>query len=189
MLALNIENVERKWCNRCRGSEVNVWNWKVRVSFFAIHIVRFLRHTVVCTYSIWGEAPEDGPLRSETCRADTYASVNNQCCNIVYLVGMYIYCKMHTYYLSFTLIRCEIWIRFCRVSLLIIASGVMLSYCWGRNVPPAQPSNPTHHSVLLARDCLSNRRPSPPSALIFRQKKKNCLCSYLILKYKSGKDQ
>ena len=23
----------------------------------------------------------------------TYASINNQCCNIVYLVGMYIYCK------------------------------------------------------------------------------------------------
>ena len=37
------------------------------------------------------EAPEDGPLRPETCRADTYASINNQCCNIVYLVGMYIY--------------------------------------------------------------------------------------------------
>ena len=31
--------------------------------------------------------------RSETCRADTCASINNQCCNIVYLVGMYIYCK------------------------------------------------------------------------------------------------
>ena len=54
-------------------------------------IVRFLRHTIVCTYSIYKEAPEDGPLRSEACRADTYASINNQCCNIVYLVGMYIY--------------------------------------------------------------------------------------------------
>ena len=27
--------------------------------------------TIVCTYSIYKEAPEDGPLRSETCRADT----------------------------------------------------------------------------------------------------------------------
>ena len=50
-------------------------------------------HTIVCTYSIYKEAPEDGPLRSETCTAGTYASINNQCCNTVYLVGMYIYCK------------------------------------------------------------------------------------------------
>ena len=55
-------------------------------------------------YNVWGrttyhslhiqhlkEAPEDGPLRSETCRADTWASINNQCCYIVYPVGMYIY--------------------------------------------------------------------------------------------------
>ena len=28
-------------------------------------------HTIVCTYSIYKEAPEDGPLLSETCRADT----------------------------------------------------------------------------------------------------------------------
>ena len=27
-------------------------------------------------------------------RADTYASINNQCCNTVYLVGMYIYCTI-----------------------------------------------------------------------------------------------
>ena len=27
--------------------------------------------TIVCTYSIYKEAPEDGPLRSETCTADT----------------------------------------------------------------------------------------------------------------------
>ena len=27
--------------------------------------------TIVCTYRIYKEAPEDGPLRSETCRADT----------------------------------------------------------------------------------------------------------------------
>ena len=27
--------------------------------------------TIVCTYSIYKEAPEDGPLRSETCIADT----------------------------------------------------------------------------------------------------------------------
>ena len=38
-----------------------------------------------------GATFEDGPLRSETCRADTRASINNQCCYIVYLVGMYIY--------------------------------------------------------------------------------------------------
>ena len=55
-------------------------------------IVRFLQHTIVCTYSIKKEAPEDGPLRSETCRADTWASINNQCCYIVYL-GTYMYCK------------------------------------------------------------------------------------------------
>ena len=50
---------------------------------------------IVCTYSIYKEAPEDRPLRSETCRADTWALINNQCCYIVYLVGMYIYiyCK------------------------------------------------------------------------------------------------
>ena len=45
-------------------------------------IVRFLRHNIVCTYSIYKEAPDDGPLRSETCRADTYASINNQCCKL-----------------------------------------------------------------------------------------------------------
>ena len=28
-------------------------------------------HTIVCTYSIYKEAPEDGPLQSKTCRADT----------------------------------------------------------------------------------------------------------------------
>ena len=50
-------------------------------------------HTIVCTYSIYKEAPEDGPLRFETCRADTWASKNNQCCYIVYLVGLYIYCN------------------------------------------------------------------------------------------------
>ena len=30
-----------------------------------------VRRTIVCTYSIYKEAPEDGPLRSETCTADT----------------------------------------------------------------------------------------------------------------------
>ena len=32
--------------------------------------------TVVCTYSIYKEAPEDGPLRSETCKADTWVLIN-----------------------------------------------------------------------------------------------------------------
>ena len=32
--------------------------------------------TIVCTYSIYKEAPEDGPLRSETCRADTWVLIN-----------------------------------------------------------------------------------------------------------------
>ena len=50
-------------------------------------------HTIVCIYSIYKEAPEDGPLRSETCRADTWALINNQCCYTVYPVGMYIYCR------------------------------------------------------------------------------------------------
>ena len=54
---------------------------------------RFLPCTIVCTYNIYKEAPKDGLLQSETCRADTWASINNQCCYIVYLVGMYIYCK------------------------------------------------------------------------------------------------
>ena len=61
--------------------------------------------TIVCTYSIYKEAPEDGPLRSETCTADTWVLINNQCNYIVYLVGIcvcvcvcvcmciYIYCK------------------------------------------------------------------------------------------------
>ena len=39
-------------------------------------IVRFLPRTIVCTYSIYKEAPEDGPLRSETCRADTRVLIN-----------------------------------------------------------------------------------------------------------------
>jgi hypothetical protein len=34
-------------------------------------LVRFLPRTITCTYSIYKEAPEDGPLRSETCTADT----------------------------------------------------------------------------------------------------------------------
>ena len=38
-------------------------------------------------------ASKDGPSRSKTCTADICASINNQCCYIVYLVGMYIYCK------------------------------------------------------------------------------------------------
>ena len=50
--------------------------------------------TIVCTYSIYKEAPEDGPLRFETRRADTRVLINNQCNYIVYLVGMYIYCKI-----------------------------------------------------------------------------------------------
>ena len=49
----------------------------------------FLTTYHICTYSIYKEAPEDGPLRSETCRADTWTSINNQCCHIVYLFGMY----------------------------------------------------------------------------------------------------
>ena len=39
----------------------------------------------------------DGSLWSETCRADICALINNQCCYIVYLVGMYIYCKNDTW--------------------------------------------------------------------------------------------
>ena len=33
--------------------------------------------TIVCTYSIYKEAPEDGPLRSETCRAETWVLIKN----------------------------------------------------------------------------------------------------------------
>ena len=32
--------------------------------------------TIVCIYSIYKEAPEDGPLRSETRRADTCVLIN-----------------------------------------------------------------------------------------------------------------
>ena len=35
----------------------------------------FLPHTIVGTYSIYKEVPEDGPLRSETCGADTEALI------------------------------------------------------------------------------------------------------------------
>ena len=75
------------WCN--------VWGqfFLKRCTSGTYRTVRSLRHTIICTYSIYKEAPEDGPLRSETCRADTWALINNQCCYIVYLVGMYIYCK------------------------------------------------------------------------------------------------
>ena len=36
-----------------------------------LHQLDVSARTIVCTYSIYKEAPEDGPLRSETCRADT----------------------------------------------------------------------------------------------------------------------
>ena len=57
-------------------------------------LLRHMTATVVQHKKVYihsKETPEDGPLRSETCRADTYASINNQYCYIVYLVGMYIY--------------------------------------------------------------------------------------------------
>ena len=47
-------------------------------------------HAIACTYGIYKEAPEDGALRSEACRADTWVLINNKCKYIVYLVGMYI---------------------------------------------------------------------------------------------------
>ena len=42
-----------------------------RCTSWTYRIVRFSPRTIVCTYSIYKEAPEDGALRSETCRADT----------------------------------------------------------------------------------------------------------------------
>ena len=42
-----------------------------RCTSWTYRIVRFLPRTIVCTYSIYKEAPEDGPLQSETCTADT----------------------------------------------------------------------------------------------------------------------
>ena len=60
-----------------------IWHWKVRVSFFAIYTFQqdtqqdVSAGTTVCTYSIYKEAPEDGPLRSETCRADTWVLINS----------------------------------------------------------------------------------------------------------------
>ena len=50
-------------------------------------------HNVAALIVYWCSAVSStcfGPLRSETCRADSWASINNQCCYIVYLVGMYI---------------------------------------------------------------------------------------------------
>ena len=35
------------------------------------HLLYITARTTVCTYSIYKEAPEDGPLRFETCRAET----------------------------------------------------------------------------------------------------------------------
>ena len=67
------------------------FNTKIHPHNWTYQIARFLLHAIICTYSIYKEAPEDGPLRSETCRADTWTLINNQCCYIVYLVGMYIY--------------------------------------------------------------------------------------------------
>ena len=71
------------------------------------------------------KTPEHGPLRSETCRADTWVLINNQCNYIVYLVGMYIYslpvfehtfyiCELITHrwhYISLTAV--SIWRGFC----------------------------------------------------------------------------
>ena len=34
-------------------------------------VVRLLPRTIVCIYSVYKEAPEDGPMSSETCRAET----------------------------------------------------------------------------------------------------------------------
>ena len=48
-----------------------------RCIIFAIYIksihqlLYITARTIVCTYNIYKEAPEDGPLRSETCRAET----------------------------------------------------------------------------------------------------------------------
>ena len=46
-------------------------SWYNRYTSWTYRIVCLLPRTTVCTYSIYKEAPEDGPLRSETCRADT----------------------------------------------------------------------------------------------------------------------
>ena len=65
----------------CRNCMCRLWNvvkdalsdtssWYSWYSW-TYQIVRFLPRTIVCTYSIYKEAPKDGPLRSETCRADT----------------------------------------------------------------------------------------------------------------------
>ena len=45
----------------------------VHFIFYVLHVqlnVTISAHTIVCTYSIYKEAPEGGPLWSETCRAD-----------------------------------------------------------------------------------------------------------------------
>ena len=59
----------------CKYCMCRLWyvvrNALVDTSSWTYQVVRFLPRTIVCTYSIYKEAPEDGPLRSETCRADT----------------------------------------------------------------------------------------------------------------------
>ena len=42
-----------------------------RCTSWTYQVVHFLPRTIVCTYGFYKEAPEDGPLRSETCRTDT----------------------------------------------------------------------------------------------------------------------
>ena len=47
-----------------------------RCTSWTYQVVRFLPRTIVCIYSIYKEAAEYGPLRSETCRADTCVLIN-----------------------------------------------------------------------------------------------------------------
>ena len=67
-----------------------------RCTSWTYQVVRLLPRTIVCTYSIYKEAPEDGPLQSETCRADT-SVLNKQSvqlhCVSRWTVYIYIYCK------------------------------------------------------------------------------------------------
>ena len=59
----------------CRYCLCRLWyvvrNALPDTSSWMCRIVRFLPRTIVCTHSTYKEAPEDGQLRSETCRAET----------------------------------------------------------------------------------------------------------------------
>ena len=69
----------------CRYCMCRLWYVVIRVLFDTsswynvwgtLYQLDVSARTIVCTYSIYKEAPKDGPLRSETCTADTWILIN-----------------------------------------------------------------------------------------------------------------